>query len=302
MATFAADARAKLAAIRGAANGDYYNLSILLMGPNSTYRPSAGQDAKWYEQLRNVYVQLCKEYNCAYFDTYAYLQDSSLAPAWWQDSVAPNEGIHPDPVAIYWIWREGIKTFVLGDGQWNISKSNQFWNINNYTRVATSWVTPEGYNYGVTVESALTANGFPFNGALITIRHADGIASQRLCSQDVVPRTAERRGGASVWTQWSGVPTPITPLNSWINKGGGYASAGYQIGADGFVDLYGVLAGGAAQSTAFNLPVLARPAYAHEFKLAASGTATLFADGNFIVTGATTTLLSLDGIRFRALG
>ncbi len=301
LATIAADARTKLVAIRATVNGDFGNLSILLMGPSSTYRPSQGQDAKWYEDLRNLYVQLCKEFNCAYFDTYAYLQDTSKAPGFWLDLTAPNEGLHPDPVAVYWIWREGIKTFVLGDGQWNISKANQLWNINNYTRVASSAVTPEGYNYGVIVESALTANGFPFNGILTTIRHSDGVAVQRLHTQDVVPRTTERRGGGAVWTQWSGVPTPIVGLNSWANKGGGYATAGFQVGADGFIDLYGVLAGGAAASTAFNLPVAARPAGAHEFRLASTGTATLFADGNFIVTGATTTMLSLDGIRFRAL-
>jgi len=300
--TFAADARSKLTAIRANANGGVTNLSILLMGPNSTFRPSQGQDAKWYESLRNIYTQLCKEFNCAYFDTYAYLQDTKKAPGVWLDNISGSgEGLHPDQVAVYWIWYEGIKTFVLGDGQWNIQKSNQFWNLSNNTRVATFARTPDAYDYGLLVEVANTANGFPFNGILTTFKHADGITSQRLCSQDVVPRTAERRGGGTTWTQFSGIPTAITPLNSWANKGGGYASAGYQIGSDGFVDLFGVLAGGAASSTAFQLPTNARPVNAHEFRLASTGTATLFADGNFIVTGATTTLLSLDGIRFRAL-
>lgn len=293
----------KLTALRAMPYGNLENLSILLIGPSSTYRPSQNQDAKWYESLRNIYLQACKEFNCAYFDTYAYLQDTSRAPGFWQDNIGgTGEGLHPDPVAVYWIWYEGIKNHVLGDGQWNIQKSNQFWNLTNYTRVSNNAVTPAGYDYGLIVEAAFAANGFPFDGILTTIRHADGVALQRLQSQDVVPRTAERRGGGAVWTQWTGRSNAITPLNSWANKGGGYAPAGYQVGADGFVDLFGCLAGGAANSTAFNLPANARPDQAHEFRLASSGAGTLFADGNFNVVGATSGLLSLDGIRFRVRG
>lgn len=300
--TLAADARTKLTAIRAATNGDFDNLSILLMGPSCTYAPTTDQDAKWYEDLRNVYLQLCKEFDCAYFDTYAFLQQTKNAPGLWMDDIGGGEGIHPDPVAAYWIWVEGIKTFVLGDGQWNTQKSNQFWNINNFTRVAFETSQPQTYPYGTTVEFALAVNGFPFDGVLITTRHADGVAVQTLSSQDVVPRTATRRGGGLVWTQFAGVSNDIAAfLNSWVNVGGGYDNAGYQVQSDGFVELFGGISSGVSGASAFQLPVGARPAFAHRYLAANNANIIVFADGNVIPTTADTTHVSLDGIRFKVL-
>ena len=298
LSTFATDARRKISEIRAAQHGQITSLSILLMGPNSTYRPSLGQDAQWYEDLRNIYLQLCKEFDCAYFDTYAYLQNTRRAPGFWLDDVGGGEGIHPDPVAAFWIWCEGFCTHVLGGGQWNIKKSNQNWNISNYTRPSYPSTGPQSYPYGQTVESALFANLWPFNGVLVTVRHADGSAVQTLSTLDVVPRTATRRGGGETWTQWTGVPVAVGALlNGWINKPGGYQAAGYQVGADGFIDCYGVISSGVSGVAAFNLPGPVRPASARVFQ---GNKVTIFSDGNVIPSTSDVTLVSLDGIRFKA--
>lgn len=302
LATIAADARTKLAAIRAAANGDIESLSILLMLPTSTYRPSTGQDAKWYEPLRNLYIQLAQEYQCAVFDTYAWMQDTTTAAGFWLDDLGSGEGIHPDFTQTYLTWWAPFAEHVFASGQGNSQKANQFWNLSYATRVPSTATAPTGYPYGITVESVLVSDGWPLDGTMITVRGADsGVAVQTIYSQDVVPRTCSRRGGASVWTQWSGVPTAAPAFtNSWANKGGGYANAGYQVGDDGWVDLYGVITGGTIGSSAFTLPSTARPAYAHEYRGGTVASVTVFADGTVVPGGAgTNSLVPLDGIRFR---
>lgn len=308
LATIAADARAKLAAIRAAANGGPDNLSILLMGPNSTYYPTIGQDAKWYEGLRNLYLQLCKEFDCAYFDTYAYMQQTRNAPGTWMDetSAGSGEGIHPMPLAIYWFWWEAFGTYILEDGNWNATKSNHFWNIGLVAGGVSTTTNPQDFPKGKSLWIALTANGWPMDGMIEVTRHDGGITEMRLCGQQVVPRTMVRRGAGTTWTQWTDDPTAITSfLNSWANKGGGYNSAGFVVHDDGWVELYGTLTGGTLGSSAFLLPTTARPGAAHLFLTAGgtgSGTAatvTVFADGNVVPSAASNATVSLDGIRFR---
>lgn len=305
LATLAADARAKLEEIRAQPLGGLQSVSIVLMGPNSTYCPSNGQDAKWYERLRNVYLQLCKEFDCTYFDTYAYLQQAKDAPGFWMDDLTslgfPGEGLHPNLFAVYWIYRAALKDYLLGDGGWNTIKANTDWNLTNYTKPALAADAPTAYQYGRHQQLAFAANGFPIEGHLITQRQADGNTVQYIYTQDVVPRTASRRGSGSVWTQWTGVPIPVTVFtNSWANKGSGYAAAGLQIGDDGFVELYGVVASGVANTSVFTLPAGAWPAAAHTFRVANTGTVTIFNNGTVTTSSVDTTHLSLAGIRFPA--
>lgn len=310
--TLATDARAKLTAIRAATNGDFYNLSILLMGPSSTYRPATGQDATWYESLRDIYVQLAKEFDCAYFDTYAYLQNTRYAPGFWLDQIPPDQGgIHPTPDASWWIWYEGIKRFVLGDGTWSRNKANHFWNRNGSAPGYTAYPTtePQLYPMGLSVDRALITNGWPADGTLLTLRGGSagdtGEVRQELTTIETVPRRFMRTGVQLTWTQWTLVNTAPTLLNSWANKGGGYNDAGYMVHDDGFVELYGTITGGTLGTAAFTLPANARPGYAHLFVTAggtASGTAatiTVFADGNVTCSAASNTTVSLDGVRFR---
>jgi len=300
--TLMAAARSKLAAIRAATNGDFANLSILLMGPNSTYRPSTGQDAKWYEDLRNGYLQLCKEFDCAYFDTYAYLQQTRHAPGLWLDNIGGSgEGLHPDAVAAYWIWFEGIKTHVLGDGQWNTIKANQHWNIAHATTQQYPTSEPQTYPFGDSNWGVLASDGWPANGALKVYRQADGTTTQELLTLDVVPRRMVRTGAGLVWTQWTGIQTAIgTFLNSWVNEAGGFHPAAYMPTTEGFVKLFGVIQSGVSGSAAFNLPAAVRPAYAHRFDVE-GGNIVIFADGNVIPTVTSNAQVTLDGIEFPAL-
>jgi lysophospholipase L1-like esterase len=305
LATMAAAMRSKLTAIRAATNGDFPNLSILLMGPNSTWRPVTGQDAKWYEDLRNLYIQICKEFDCAYFDTYAYLQDTSRAPGLWMDSFEGGQGIHPDPVAVYWIWFEGLKTFVLGDGQWNTQKANQHWNVNFVTLQRFPTDEPQTFPFGLSSWVARQADGWPITAAtaaaLEVYRQADGNTRQILYTLDTQPRAMVRTGTGLVWTQWTGLRTAVSVFtNSWVNKAGGYADAGYVLLENGMVKLYGVIKNGTSGLAAFTLPSNLRPATAHLFPDGNVGTVTVFSNGTVIPATADNTTVSLDGIMFPA--
>lgn len=304
--TFMTDARAKLTAIRATPYGGPTILNILLMGPNSTYGPTFNQDAKWYEDLRNCYLQLCKEFDCAYFDTYAYLQQTKNAPGFWMDDLTaigrPGEGLHPDTFAVYWIYRAAIKDFVLGDGGFSTVKANTNWNLSHDTKPSLAADLPTAYEFGMTRQFAFESNGWPLSGHLLTEKHANGATSQVIKTLDGVPRTCGRRGIDAVWTQFYGVPILVSVFqNSWTNKGSGYASAGYQIGDDGFVELFGVVTGGGASSVIFTLPEGTRPASAHVYPATGGGTISVFANGEVSATSVSPTTIGLDGIRFRAL-
>ena len=308
LTTFMADARTKLTAIRAATNGDFANLSILLMGPNSTYRPSTGQDAKWYEDLRNGYLQLCKEFDCAYFDTYAYLQQTKHAPGLWMDNIAASgEGLHPDSVAVYWIWLEGIRKHVLGDGQWNTQKTNQNWNVGHATLARYPTDQPQTFPYGLSKWGVLPADGWPesgWTGSMEVARQSDGVTYQAIRTLDVVPRRFSRTGSGLVWTQWTGVSNLLSAIgytNSWVDAVGGYQPAGYVIGEDGFVELYGAIKNGTLGSSAVTLPTAARPGYAHAYASTGGVTVTVFANGTIIPSGGVNTLVCLDGMRFKVL-
>lgn len=102
--------------------------------------------------------------------------------------------------------------------------------------------------------------------------------------------------------------TTGTLLNSWTNTGGGYASASYYVDAAGWVNLRGMIQGGAVGSTALTLPVGFRPEYLTPLEGVAytsgapAGAAFLTVDtaGNISVLSPGSTSTALDGCRFRA--
>lgn len=94
--------------------------------------------------------------------------------------------------------------------------------------------------------------------------------------------------------------------NSWVNRSGGYQTAGYFIDGEGFVNLVGGIKSGTVGSSAFTLPAGARPAAAVAFSVISNGAVGLVevqSSGNVVpTTPSNNTYVSLDGIRFKALG
>lgn len=104
-AGFAANLDSKLAEIRANPFGTVQNLSIVLVGPNSTYDPGHGRSSTWYEQLRGIYVAAARKHKCAYFDTYAYMLDVDwTAGEMMDDPFLDGQTVHPTELMQVRIW------------------------------------------------------------------------------------------------------------------------------------------------------------------------------------------------------
>lgn len=107
------------------------------------------------------------------------------------------------------------------------------------------------------------------------------------------------------------IPVPLMPeqaaaptlLNSWVNFGAPYNSAGYYKDPFGIVHMRGMLANGVMGSTMFNLPIGYRP-MAQEVFPAISGNTIGRIDvapyGDVIMTFGANSFISLDGMSFKA--
>lgn len=225
LATFATTLRAKLAAIRAAANGAESQVSILLVGPNSTSDTPGGRDERWYEQLRGIYVQAARDFKCAYFDTYAYLRDSrSAANLWMDDPFGDGRAIHPNDVGHQWIWG-GIFDWLFGASETAWVRANHFQNISGRTApgLAAPATLPAGYEFGLTMQRALASDGWPIDGAVATLRQADGTYAMQIAwGNDTNSRPAVRCGTTSwgPWTFFGGQTTRVTAASGYSAPAG----------------------------------------------------------------------------------
>jgi hypothetical protein len=89
-----------------------------------------------------------------------------------------------------------------------------------------------------------------------------------------------------------------TLINSWVNAGGGFETAGYLKDPFGFVHIKGVISGGAATTVAFVLPTGYRPGAKTDHALAGGGQFQLDTSGNAVIAG--TTAAGLSGVTFLA--
>lgn len=110
------------------------------------------------------------------------------------------------------------------------------------------------------------------------------------------------------------VATAMTPtawtapalINSWVNYGGVYSTAGFYRDASGVVHLQGAIRSGTIGATAFTLPAGFRPAAAQAYAIptgaafATYGVVHVLSDGAVVVTVGSNTLVHLAGVTFRA--
>lgn len=95
-----------------------------------------------------------------------------------------------------------------------------------------------------------------------------------------------------------------TLINSWVNFGGGFNSAGYYKDPFGIVHLRGMISTGTLTSAAFILPLGYRPVATELFAANsndAMGRLTVDASGNVVPRIGSNVFFSLDGLTFRAI-
>lgn len=224
--TYYATYRAKLAAIRAATNGSVNALSIVIIGPTSTYDIPNSRDAKWYEQLREIHVSLAEEFQCAFYDAYALLQDTSSASTFWQDNpFGDNRGVHMLDVGQTWLWGN-LFDFLFGRGEISQFAKN---NIQNGGAASGSVSVGTPITSFPMVMSVYRCTDGPVNGQMMTIRHVDGGGYQTLFGFGTSPKQIYRTWNVagSAWTGWSGTTTLATLLNGWVAFGGTRATPGF---------------------------------------------------------------------------
>ncbi|MCG8907314.1 SGNH/GDSL hydrolase family protein [Pseudomonas sp. DP-17] len=312
LATFRDQLRAKLTQIRQQTYGTVANLAILLVGPNSTYDTQGQRDAYWYEQLRGIYVQAAEEFQCGFFDTDAYLQDSSAGTAtgWLDDTVSPGSGrgVHPTDIGNPWIWG-AVMDWLLGGQQLYGRRTNNFVNNGGTFAYPLPAKTPQEYRKGITMERARLTDGWPEEGAVVTTMQADGIGEQRLFPfannrTKVYVRNCYTTG--NYWNRWTGARENLVFANSWTAFGAPYSTPGAVLSSNGTVTLTGSIKGGTvtAGTTFATLPAGMRPVLQEEFVVCTStGTARIiiYPDGSMQgLSALDATRTSLGGITFPA--
>lgn len=318
--------RAKLAAIRAAPNGSLSQVSIVLVGPTSTADSVNGRNEEWYEQVRKVYVQAARDYQCCYIDPYPFIRDSRTGGLLWMDqpyggTEPGNTGprtVHQRESAMDPLWAWIIDSLFPREAllEWGAAS---FKNIgtNGAGEIANAALGPLGYNAGVTWQWATTGGGFPKNGWLKTERFADGVAKQTITpvgalGGDNAMITRQTATSLTTWiTRWTGVAEAVTPLNGWADFSNGLGVlapiASAILDEQGFVQVRGSLKGGTvtATTTICALPAGMRPPAPQQFACVLNnttlGTVQVNADGSVVllVTG-NATQTSLDMIRFKA--
>ena len=307
LATFTNALRSKLTAIRAAAAVNA--LSIILVGPNATNDGPNGRDERWYETLRNVYVQAARDFQCAYFDTYAYMRDSRKAAGYWMDNPYGNGiAIHPLDHMNAWIWGAVFDTY-FGGAETRQYATNSFTNAGSVSSSVSNSLAPSNYGAGITVLRATPANGWPEDGAVTTIKNVDAVTIQWLYPfannrTRCLVRTAAT--GTDTWNRWSGVYENITLTIGWVAYGTPWAVPQACADGNGHVQLKGLIKSGtvAAGTVIATLPAGMIPAENNVFVCATNGgycSIRVTATGNVEAqTAIDSTFTSLDSIRYQA--
>lgn len=311
LAQFKTDLRALLASVRADTHGGIGSLSIILVGDGPMSDTPNGRDEAWFEQLRGVYVAAARDYQCAYFDTYAHLKDArGAAGLWMDDPYSDGRAIHPLDSMNAWIWG-GLVDWAFNASSLAPYAANVVTNQGAVSDVWSSSTVPANYKFGIAIQRATVAHGAPWEGSVVTVRSVDGPAVQMLFSFAAnVTRVAMRTAstGSNTWNRWSGVRENLTLSNSWVSYGSSFGTPAAAIDNDGFVTLTGMVKDGTttAGTVIGTLPTGMAPAEDSVHVAGVSGGTCLIkvnTSGEIVAQStANATYTSLAGIRFRAAG
>jgi lysophospholipase L1-like esterase len=258
--------RTLLSGIRNGTNGSLDKLSIILVGPNATNDIPNGRDEKAYEQLRGIFVQAARDYQCCFIDVYAYLNDCWGMANFTMDSpfpANPTIAIHPLNVMQTWLWGF-ILDYAFGQSETRIYAKNNFQNSGASAGVIPFATPLTSFNYGLSIYRCTDG---PVSGQLVTFRHTDGGGWQILFGFGSTSKKVERTWNiaGAAWTASSGVITDATLLNSWVNFGSTRRNAGYYKGSDGRGYACGTIKSGTitAGTLLFTVPAEFRPVADH---------------------------------------
>ncbi len=257
--------RTKLAQIRAHANGSLDKLSIVLVGPTSTYDIPSRRDTYWYEQVRHPYVQAARDFQCLYIDAYAMLQDARYAAGLDMDApYADDRSVHPLNERLMWLWPAVFRE-IFGWEETRVIAKNKDINLSGQMTfgAAGTAILPSAFPFGRSWYKANTSDGWPLEGAVLTQKQADGVAFQTFVVANAGGATKIGRRialvGGNSWSILEGIPQALTYQNGW-NTLATYNALTATL-SSGVVTVEGTIAGGTTTiATAIaTLPVGMRP-------------------------------------------
>lgn len=300
----------KLAEIRTKPYGDISNLSIILMGPNTTNDSPNGRDEEWYETIRGIYAAAARKFQCAYFDTYGLFRDPNGAAGLWLDappSLGSGIGIHPVDEGNMWIYGEMFDEFFSVNKVAYFS-ANSRWNLPGIVEGISYTASPLGlYRASETWHTVSTLSGWPVSGLCRGYLSIDGVTTQSVydnLSSRVLHRSA--KPGNTQWNPFTGVAADLNLGNGWIAASSNYNTPSVILTSDGTAVLRGAIRAGTvdAGTAMFTIPAGFRPLRTSRHVVPTGvGVATAIIEltpngQGTIVGGADNALMFLEGITY----
>lgn len=299
---------AKLTELRNHPWGGFKDLTIILIGPNSTCDPQYYRDEAWYESIRGIYAAAARKHHCVFFDTYALLRDSRIAPGLFMDEPSPGVAIHPLAEMNIWIYGELFKECFSPSMLMRFSLNSK-----NNLPLHVGGIAPStpprdiAFYASETWHQVNVANGWPVSGLCITRRHADGLFTQTIydqASSKIIQRNSAI--GATTWSAMTGVPVGVTLGNAWVSAGANYSTPAVSLNLDGTATLRGAIRSGVASpgTAMFTIPAGFRPLRTSRHVVPTGvGVATAIIEltpngQGTIVGGADNALMFLEGITY----
>lgn len=320
---FTTSLRNGLAQVR--ASKTVFQLSIVLMTPNSTAYIPDGRDEFWHESINKVIRQAALDYDCVFVDLYAMCPRShGLANSIIFDEI---NGYAVHPTQSHYVQIANIIADVVFP-QYSYAVNNNFLNLtssdsaNNFSGSTTD---NQVYN-GLTMNFGVSDTYLGYSGSVeqyITLKSIDGsilALSLGLAGYNDGTQFARNAGrrpiGIVARNSFNSVRSPVlgkisypTLLNGWSNFNNGFQEAMYQTTLDGRICINGVLAAGTLTdgTTIFTLPTTYpntfAPMQSEIFSVRTSvGTCRIdvTSAGNVVIYGAAgAAWVSLSGINFK---
>lgn len=320
---FTVSLRSGLAQVR--ASKTVFQLSIVLMTPNSTAYIPDGRDEFWHESINKVIRQAALDYDCVFIDLYAMCPRShGLSNSIIFDTIG---GYAVHPTQSHYVQIANIIADVVFP-QYSYAVTNNFLNLTSVdaaNHFNASTTNASIYN-GLTMNFSSGSQFVGYAGSveqLITFKSVDcatitisaGLAGFNDANQfgrgsgrrpvGLVARYSFNADNSTVL----GVIAYPTLLNGWTNYNSGYQEAMYQTTLDGRICLNGLLAAGTLTdgTIIFTLPTTYPNTFApmnSEIFTARTSVGTCRIDitsaGNVVIYGAAgAAWVSLSGINFK---
>lgn len=229
-------------------------MTIVLMTPNSTdevpYRNQA-----WHERINAVLRRAARDYQCVFVDTYQLWRDSTRnATGNWFDDVG-GYSIHPDKYMNKFFARK-LAEYLIEPFS-NIAYVGTR-NIPGGLYLLSASEAPSYFQHNISYHRS-AASGWPVDGVVITLRHADNVFVQTNFGLGATGRFYQRKSiDINTWGPWNGRNIQSV-ANGWAIKSGFVGPVAYKDNSN-VVRLIAALDGTAkTTNVAIVLPVGWRP-------------------------------------------